>query len=118
MAHPDTAAIVLTTAPREFDVATLARALVTEQLVACVNVLPAMQSLYRWHGVIESAAEHQLILKTTMGCVERLRERLAALHPYEVPEFLVLEVSGGSEPYLGWLRDQIAQPPREGDQTA
>jgi len=115
MAHPDTAAIVLTTAPPELDVPSLARTLLSEQVVACVNILPAMQSLYRWQGAIEAAVEHQLILKTTMGCVERLRERLTALHPYEVPEFLVLEVGGGSDAYLGWLRGETVQPPRSGD---
>jgi periplasmic divalent cation tolerance protein len=96
----------------ELDAAAVARTLLGEQLVACVNILPLMQSHYRWQGGIESASERQLLMKTTMACVERLRERLATLHPYEVPEFLVIEASGGSEAYLEWLRLETAQPPR------
>jgi periplasmic divalent cation tolerance protein len=115
MTRFDTPAIVLTTAPPELDIAGLARTLLSEQLVACINILPAMQSVYRWQGAIEAAAEHQLILKTTVGCVERLRERLATLHPYDVPEFLVIEASSGSDSYLEWLRGETAQPPRPGD---
>jgi len=111
MAHPDTAAIILTTVPPELDTATLARSLLSEQLVACVNVLPVMHSHYRWQGAIESASEHQLILKTTMGRVESVRQRLEALHPYDVPEFLVIEASGGSEGYLAWLRGETVPPP-------
>ena len=94
------------------DAAAVARTLLGEQLVACVSILPLMQSHYRWQGAIESAPEHQLLMKTTMACVEQLRERLATLHPYEVPEFLVIEASGGSEAYLEWLRLETAQPPR------
>jgi periplasmic divalent cation tolerance protein len=112
MAQPDTPVIVLTTTPIDLQVATLARTLLSERLVACVNVLPVMQSHYRWQGDIESAPEHQLVMKTTMGCVEQLRERLTSLHPYEVPEFLVVEAVGGSEAYLRWLRLETAQPPR------
>ncbi len=112
MAHPDTPAIVLSTVPPDLDAAGLARTLLREQLVACVNILPPMQSLYRWQGTIESASEHQLVMKTTMGCVERLRARLATVHPYEVPEFLVIEASGGSEAYLEWLRLETPPPPR------
>lgn len=112
MAHPDTAAIVLTTASPDLDAAALARTLLAEQLVACVNILPAMQSIYRWQGAIEAASERQLVMKTTVGCVERLRERLIALHPYEVPEFLVIEASGGSAAYLEWLRLETVPPPR------
>jgi periplasmic divalent cation tolerance protein len=110
MAHPDTPVLVLTTTPIDLDAAVFARTLLSEQLVACVNILPAMQSHYRWQGAIESASEHQVVMKTTMACVERLRERLARLHPYEVPEFLVIEAVGGSDAYLGWLRLEAAPP--------
>jgi periplasmic divalent cation tolerance protein len=112
MARPDAPVLVLTTAPLELDAAALARTLVAGQLVACVNILPPMQSVYRWQGAIESASEVQLVMKTTMGCVEELRERLTRLHPYQVPEFLVIEACGGSIEYLEWLRLETAQPPR------
>ena len=109
MARPDTPILVLTTAPIDLDAAALARTLLSERLVACVNILPAMQSHYRWQGAIESATEHQIVMKTTAACVERLRERLSALHPYEVPEFLVVE-AGGSDAYLGWVRLETTPP--------
>ena len=110
MAHPDTPVLVLTTAPIALDAAALARTLLAEQLVACVNILPVMQSHYRWQGAIESASEHQIVMKTTTARVEQLRERLTTLHPYEVPEFLVVEAVGGSDAYLGWVRLETAPP--------
>ena len=110
MAQSDTPVLVLTTAPMELDAAALARTLLSEQLVACVNILPVMQSHYRWQGAIESASEHQIVMKTTMARVEQLQERLATLHPYEVPEFLVIEATGGSDAYLGWIRLETAPP--------
>ena len=97
--------IVLTTFPVEGDAASLAETLVAERLAACVNLLPPMQSVYRWQGNVEQAAERQLIIKTTAASVDRLQARLMELHPYDVPEFLVLTVSDGSEPYLRWLEE-------------
>ena len=109
MAHPDTPVVVLTTAPADLDTTALARTLLAEQLAACVNVLPAMQSHYRWQGAIEAATEHQIVLKTTLACVEPLQARLMALHPSEVPEFLVIEAAGGSDAYLAWVRLETAR---------
>jgi periplasmic divalent cation tolerance protein len=97
--------IVLTTFPAEGDAASLAETLVAERLAACVNLLPPMQSVYRWQGEVEQAAERQLIIKTTAASVERLQARLIELHPYDVPEFLVLTVSDVSETYLRWLEE-------------
>jgi periplasmic divalent cation tolerance protein len=85
----------------------LARTLVDERLVACVNVLPPMQSIYRWEGAVEQATEHQLVMKTTEERVEALKARLVALHPYEVPEVLVLPIADGAEPYLRWLTESV-----------
>jgi periplasmic divalent cation tolerance protein len=95
--------IVLTTLPAEADADRLGRTLVDERLVACVNVLPPMQSIYRWHGAVEQASERQLIMKTTTACVEELKKRLVALHPYDIPEILVLPVTDGGAAYLQWL---------------
>jgi periplasmic divalent cation tolerance protein len=106
--RPSSAAvIVLTTYPVDGDATGLATTLVQEELVACVNVLPAMQSIYRWQGVVEQAAEHQLIMKTTQDAVARLKTRLAELHPYEVPELLVLPISDGAAAYLAWLHASV-----------
>jgi periplasmic divalent cation tolerance protein len=95
--------IVLTTLGAADDAAGLARTLVEERLAACVNVLPGVTSVYRWQGSVEQDEEQLLVIKTTSSLVEALQVRFRALHPYEVPEFLVVPVSGGSEAYLGWL---------------
>jgi periplasmic divalent cation tolerance protein len=79
--------------------------LVREQLAACVNVLPTMRSVYRWQGKVEEAQELQLIIKTRRERVEAIKARLASLHPYDVPELLVLTISDGSAEYLAWLQD-------------
>ncbi|MBI4886254.1 MAG: divalent-cation tolerance protein CutA [Acidobacteria bacterium] len=102
------AAIVLTTIGADVDAGPLARALVEERLAACVNVLPPMTSTYRWKGRVEQAQERQLIIKTSAGRIAALEARLRELHPYEVPEFLVLPVSAGSEAYLRWLREGVS----------
>jgi periplasmic divalent cation tolerance protein len=97
--------VVLTTVPVDFDATAFASTLVGERLAACVNVLPAMESIYRWQGNIESGSERQLVIKTTAARLAGLQQRIRALHPYEVPEVLVLPVSGGADSYLGWLRE-------------
>ena len=97
------AVIVLTTVGTAFDVALLARTLVDEHLAACVNVLPPMQSIYRWQGQVHVDDERQLVIKTSSDRLEALQLRLTALHPYELPEFLVVEVDRGSQAYLEWL---------------
>jgi periplasmic divalent cation tolerance protein len=99
---PSTAAIVLTTLGADADATTLARTLVDERLAACVNILPAMTSVYRWQGKVENDREQQMIIKTSSDRVAALQARLRQLHPYELPEFLVLDASG-SEAYLAWV---------------
>lgn len=96
-------AIVLTTVPADRDSAALARTLVQERLAACVNLLPPMSSTYRWQGAIDTADERQLVIKTTAGRVEALKRRVAELHPYDVPEILVIPVSDASAAYGAWL---------------
>ena len=98
-------ALVLTTFPADQDPAALARTLVEERLAACVSVLAPMQSIYRWEGKVAQATEHQLIIKTTAARVETLKQRLHDLHPYDVPELLVLTISDGAESYLRWVSD-------------
>ena len=97
------AVIVLTTLGADADAAALARTLVEERLAACVNVLAPMTSTYRWKDTIEQDREQQLVIKTTPARVPALEARLRDLHPYEVPEFLVLPVSAGSDAYLRWV---------------
>jgi len=95
--------IVLTTLGAQTDAAAFARVLVDERLAACVNILPEMTSVYRWEGTIEEDREQQLVIKTTSDRVEALEARLHELHPYELPEFLVVAATDGSAGYLAWL---------------
>ncbi|HTN51294.1 MAG TPA: divalent-cation tolerance protein CutA [Anaeromyxobacter sp.] len=102
------ALVVLVSAPTAEKAAELARALVEERLAACGNVVPGLRSIYRWEGKVHDEAEALLLLKTTRSRLERLRERILALHPYQVPEVLALPVEAGSEAYLAWLAAQTA----------
>lgn len=85
----------------------IARTLIDEQLAACVNVHAPMVSIYRWKGAVERDSERQLVIKTTRAALPALEKRLRELHPYELPEFIVVEVSGGSEKYLQWVVQEV-----------
>jgi len=102
--------IVLTTLGAQTDAAAFARVLVDERLAACVNILPVMTSVYRWKGTIEEDREQQLVIKTTSDRVEALEARLRELHPYELPEFLVVATTDGSAGYLAWLEESTGSP--------
>lgn len=95
--------VVLTTVPTGSKGVEIGRTLVEERLAACVNVLAPMTSIYRWRGAIEREAEQQMIIKTTRGRVRALQSRLSVLHPYELPEFLVLAVADSSAAYFEWV---------------
>jgi periplasmic divalent cation tolerance protein len=99
--------IVLTTIGESADAISLARTLVEERLAACVNVLPPMTSLYRWQGNVEQDREQQMVIKTEAKRLEALQARLRELHPYELPEFLVLPAGGGSAAYLAWVAESV-----------
>jgi periplasmic divalent cation tolerance protein len=98
-----TAVVVLVTAPSADSAAEIARALVEEGLAACGNVIPGIRSIYRWEGEIHDDAEAMLVLKTERRLVDALKKRLPTIHPYQVPELLVLPVEDGLGPYLEWL---------------
>lgn len=97
------------TAPDREAAERLGRALVEERLAACASIVPSLISTYRWQGVVERAEEALIIVKTTESRVAELTERAVALHPYEVPEVLVLPVGQGHEPYLHWVRRESAR---------
>jgi periplasmic divalent cation tolerance protein len=84
----------------------LARALVERRLAACVNLLPAVQSIYRWQGAVEEAAEVTLLIKTTAARYAELEQAIRALHPYELPEVIAVPVSAGLPAYLGWIAQE------------
>jgi periplasmic divalent cation tolerance protein len=81
----------------------LGRALVDEGLAACVNVVPGVRSIYRWQGKIEESDEVLCLIKTRAEIFERVRRRVAELHPYEIPEILSFAVDDGSPTYLDWV---------------
>jgi periplasmic divalent cation tolerance protein len=95
--------VVLTTLPADADAAGFGRSLVDERLAACVNLLPPMESVYRWEGQVEQERERQIIIKTSRDRLAALWDRVRELHPYEVPEFLVLSIVDGNEAYLRWV---------------
>ncbi|MGC2161655.1 MAG: divalent-cation tolerance protein CutA [Silvibacterium sp.] len=99
--------IALTTTASVQEGRRIARLLVEQRLVACVNVIPNLTSIYRWQGAVEEAAEILLLMKTTAEQLPALEAAIRALHLYAVPEFLVLKVEAGSQPYLDWLLGSV-----------
>ena len=97
--------VVLITAPNADKAAELAHALVGEKVAACVNIVPQVRSIYRWEGAVEDASEVLMLVKTTADRFDALHQRVLALHPYQVPEVIRLDVSQGHLPYLDWVRD-------------
>jgi periplasmic divalent cation tolerance protein len=95
--------IVLTTCPDEVCAERIARALVAEGLAACVNILPPMRSIYRWKGKIEDVTEQLLVIKSVTARFPAIRDRLRALHPYELPEIIAVPIADGLPEYLAWL---------------
>ena len=95
--------LALSTVGKAEDAERIARALVERGLAACVNVVPGVVSIYRWKGQIEREGELLLVIKTRTERFEALREALVSLHPYEVPELIVLPIMAGHAPYLAWL---------------
>jgi periplasmic divalent cation tolerance protein len=96
--------LILTTMPADDRAGALARTLVDEGLAACVNVHAPMISTYRWQGGVEVEPERQVVIKTTRARLAAVETRLRALHPYELPEFVVLDAAAG-EAYAAWVRE-------------
>jgi len=99
--------LVLTTMPDDDRADALARTLVDERLAACVNVHGAMASTYRWKGRVEREAERQVVIKTTPDRRAALEARLRALHPYELPEIVVLSADASAE-YSAWVAGETS----------
>lgn len=97
------ARIVLTTFDDLEQAKQFARKLVEERVAACVNLIENVHSIYRWQGKIESVGEILAVIKTATSRIDALKQAISQSHPYQLPEFLVLDISDGSKPYLSWL---------------
>ena len=102
MADTDAIVVFMTAASVE-EATRLAEMLVGAHLAACVQILPEMESVYRWQGKLERQAEILILAKTTMGKFEELEREVRALHSYDTPEIIAVPVVAGSAPYLEWL---------------
>ena len=100
--------VVLSTCGSAEEAERIARALVEKRLAACVNVMPAVRSFYRWKGAIEDEPELLLVIKSSRGLFDQLRAEIERLHSYEVPEVIAVPVVDGSEGYLEWLERELA----------
>ncbi|MHA1772406.1 MAG: divalent-cation tolerance protein CutA [Candidatus Thorarchaeota archaeon] len=100
--------ICLTTCESQ-DADRIARAFVEQRLAACVNIITQVSSIYRWKGKIESATESLLIIKTRGELVQRMESTLKGIHPYETPEFVVIDIANGSAEYLSWITASLEQ---------
>jgi periplasmic divalent cation tolerance protein len=101
---------VTTTLPNQAAADELAATLVAERLAACAQVLGPVSSTYRWKGRVEQAQEWYCNLKTAIGRLPELQQRIRELHPYEVPEVIALPISTGNEQYLDWIRAEVMPP--------
>ena len=95
--------VVLCTFPDLAQARQIGTALVEKQLAACVNLIPGLESIYRWEGKVQREAEVLAVIKTTGVRLDELKRELLLVHPYEVPEVLALPVGEGSEAYLNWV---------------
>ena len=101
------ARVVLTTTDSQHEASRIATELVERRLAACVNIIPQIESIYRWEGKVERANECLLIIKTDAAVVDLLREAIHELHSYDVSECIMLEVTDGSIPYLDWIKKNV-----------
>jgi periplasmic divalent cation tolerance protein len=107
MPHTD-AIVVLTTVASDEEAVTFVRALLDRRLIACGTLVPGARSIYRWQGKIADESEVMLLLKTRSARAEALQEAFRELHPYKVPEFLVLSVDTGNAKYLDWINGETS----------
>jgi periplasmic divalent cation tolerance protein len=99
--------LVLSTCGSIDEARKLARALVEKQLAACVNIVPQIESVYYWKGKVETSTEFLLLIKTTAGAFDELRDVLTELHSYDVPECIEIAIEDGSAAYLAWIGESV-----------
>ena len=101
--------LVLTTAGSAEEARKIARHIMEQRLAACVNIVPKIESVYRWQGKVESSAEWLLLIKTTVEKFPSVRNSIRELHSYDLPECIAIAVEDGSEEYLDWIADSVAE---------
>ena len=101
--------LVITNCPDEAVANAIALAVVEARLAACVNILPRVQSVYRWQGAVESATEIPLFITSTAAAYPALEARIRELHPYALPEIIALPVDRGLPAYLNWVAGETLQ---------
>jgi periplasmic divalent cation tolerance protein len=99
--------LVLTTCGSPEEARRIAQELVERRLAACVNIVPQIESVYRWKGEVETAPEWLLVIKTTADAFERLRDAIGKLHSYDVPECIAIVVEDGNAAYLEWIANSV-----------
>ena len=104
--------LVFTTTGSQEEAKTIAQALVERRLAACVNIVPQVQSVYRWKEKVEEAEEWLLIIKTTAAAFERVRDAIVQLHAYELPECICIGIEDGSVEYLKWIEGEVHERPQ------
>ena len=110
------AIVVVMTAASSEEAGQIAEILIGSRLAACVQILPGIESIYRWKGTVTRDTEVLLLAKTTRMRFDELERRVRAVHSYETPEIVALPISDASEPYLNWLRAEVQ--PVEGTERA
>jgi len=100
--------VVLVTCPTRTVARRIARTLVAKRLAACVNLLPGVESVFRWQGKVDQSREVLLLIKTTRRRFSSLAQALARLHPYDVPEVMALPVTAGAASYLRWVARSVS----------
>ncbi|THF65129.1 divalent-cation tolerance protein CutA [Pseudothauera rhizosphaerae] len=107
----DTVLLVFTNAPNTDSARLIARSLVDARLAACVNILPECQSIYRWQGAVEEAAEVPVLIKTTSAHYAAVEAAIRLAHPYELPEIVAVPVERGLPGYLAWVAAETRHTP-------
>jgi periplasmic divalent cation tolerance protein len=105
--------LILTNLPDAASAEKLARALIERRAAACVNVLPACRSIYRWQGAVEVATEIPLLIKTTRAAYPLVEEVIRTQHPYDVPELIAISITDGLPAYLNWLATETEKHDQE-----
>ena len=107
--------LVLTTCCSPEEARRIAQELVEHGLAACVNIVPQIESVYRWQGEVETATEWLLVIKTTTSAFEQVRDAIGKLNSYDVPECIEITIEDGSAAYLEWIGSSVSQTPQKSE---